>query len=241
MTDGPRGWGVPLHTHVLDVAGVRRATVLLDVGCGRGAFARAAADRGASVTGIDTDADAVAAAAREVPEGTFRVGDAAGTGVPDAAYDVVAAVQLLTHVPDPLAVLREAVRVVRPGGTVAVTVWGRENECDVRAFGEALARWLPPRPPAGPSVTDPATLRALVERAGLSVRGLDEVVCPFDYPDEDAVVGPLFESGLARMVGRHAHPAAVREAVLERLEPLRTTAGGYRLQNVFRVLVARPA
>jgi SAM-dependent methyltransferase len=241
MTDGPRGWGAPLHTHVLDATGTGADTALLDVGCGRGAFARAAADRGASVTGIDTDADAVAAAAREVPEGAFRVGDAAALGGPEAAYDVVAAVQLLTHVPDPLAVLRETARVVRPGGAVAVTVWGREDECDVRAFGEALGRWLPPRPPAGPSVSDPDRLRALAERAGLTVRGLDEVVCPFDYPDEDAVIGPLFASGLARMVGRHAHPAAVRAAVLERLEPLRTVGGGYRLRNLFRVLVACPA
>lgn len=239
MTDGPRGWGAPLHAHVLDATGVHRDTAVLDLGCGRGTFARAAAERGASVTGLDADPGAVAAAVREVPAGTFRVADAAATGEPDGAYDVVAAVQLLTHVADPLAVLREAARV--GCGAVAVTVWGREAECDVRAFGEALAQWLPPRPPAGPSVTDPEVLRTLAGRAGLVVQTLDEVVCPFDYPDEDAVVGPLFASGLARMVGRQAHPADVRAAVLERLEPLRTAGGGYRLDNLFRVLVAHTA
>lgn len=238
MTDGPRGWGAPLHAHVLDATGTEPGTTLLDLGCGRGVFARAAAERGALVTGIDADASAVDAAAREAPEGSFRVGDAAHTGDPDHAYDVVVAVQLLTHVPDPLAVLRESARVAR--GAVAVTVWGREEECDVRVFGEALAPWLPPRPPGRPSVADPEVLRDLAGRAGLAVDTLDEVVCPFDYPDEDAVVGPLFASGLARMVGRRAHPATVREAVLERLEPLRTDDGGYRLRNLFRVLVAHP-
>jgi hypothetical protein len=36
------------------------------------------------------------------------------------------------------------------------------------------------------------------------------------------------------------HPVAVRAAVLDRLQPFRTRAGGYRLHNRFRVLVARP-
>ena len=72
--------------------------------------------------------------------GTFRVGDAHDP--PAGPFDVVAAVQLLAHVANPLVVLRGRA----PGSArVAVTVWGREQECDVRAFGEALAPWLPPR------------------------------------------------------------------------------------------------
>lgn len=250
VDEGPRGWGRPLHDHVLDATGTGPGTVLLDLGCGPGVFARAAADRGASVTGIDADPGAIARAAAEVGEGTFRVGDAHELTEPDAAFDVVVAVQLLGHVPNPLRVLREAARVVRPAGRVAVTVWGREEECDVRAFGEALAPWLPPPGGRGggtrrgggtvpPPVTDPDRLRRLAALAGLTVLAVDEVVCPFDYPDADAVVGPLFASGLARAVGRRAAPAAVRAAVLERLEPLRTPGGGYRLWNLFRVLVAR--
>jgi SAM-dependent methyltransferase len=239
VSDGPEGWGRPLHEHVLAVTGVEPGTTLLDLGCGPGVFARAAADRGAQVTGIDTDRHALARAAATVPEGRFRVGDAAALDEPDGAFDVVVAMQLISHVPDPLRVLREAARV---GRLVAVTVWGREQECDVRAFGEALAPWLPPRPaPSGaPPVTEPDRLRELAGLAGLQVERLDEVTCPFDYADEDAVVGPLFASGLARAIGRRAHPSSVRAAVLERLEPLRTPGGGYRLHNLFRVLVARP-
>lgn len=237
--EGPRGWGRPLHNHVLDVAGVRPGIALLDLGCGTGLFARAAADRGAQVTGIDIDRHAVARAAAAVPDGAFRVGDVHEPGESDAAFEVVAAVQLLAHVTNPVRVLREAARVVRPGGVVVATVWGREAECDVRAFGEALAPWLPPRPvPTGPPpITEPDRLRKLASLAGLEVQTLDEVVCPFHYPDADAVIGPLFASGLARAIGRRAHPAAVREAVLERLEPLRV-GEGYRLNNLFRVLAA---
>jgi SAM-dependent methyltransferase len=231
VTEGPRGWGTPLHAAVLDATGVGPGTTLLDLGCGAGLFARAAADRGARVTGVDPDPAAVAAAAAEVPEGSFAVGTAEQP--PAGPFDVAAAVQLLMHVVDPVAVLAAA---GRSGAVVTATVWGREEECDVRVFGEALAPWLGPRPPQ-----DGIDLREVAERAGLVVDRLDEVVCPFDYEDDEAVLGPLFDSVLGRAVGRRAGPVALRDAVLTRLAPYRTDAGGYRLHNLFRVLVAHPA
>jgi SAM-dependent methyltransferase len=234
--EGPRGWGGPLYAAVLDATGVGPGATLLDVGCGAGLFARAAADRGAVVTGIDLDAEAVARAAAEVPEGTFAVRHAQDP--PPGRFDVVAAVQLLGHVADPVAVLRAAGRA---GAVVAATVWGRDSECDLRVFGEALAPWLGARPRRpDPPVTQPARLRAMAERAGLRVARLDEVVVPFDYADDDELLSPLFASELARAVGRRADPRAVRDAVLEALQPYRTPAGGYRLENLCRVLLARP-
>ena len=230
----PRGWAAPLYAAVLDVTEVGPATTLLDLGCGDGSFARAATDRGAQVTGVDLDRNAVARAAVEVPEATFVVRNAQDP--PPGPFDVVAAVQLLMHVADPVAVLGRAGRV---GGVLAATVWGRERECDLRVLGEALAPWLGPRRRVpGPPVREPARLRGMAERAGLVVERLDEVVCPFHYADEDELLGPLFDSAPGRAVSRRAGPVALREAVLERLEPFRTASGGYRLQNVFRMLVA---
>lgn len=226
-----------MYAAVLDATAVGPGTTLLDLGCGAGLFARAAADRGARVTGIDLDPAAVEAAAAEVPEGRFTLGDAREP--PSGPFDVVAAVQVLMHVADPAAVLAGASRA---GVTVAATVWGREEECDVRVFGEALAEWLGPRrPPSGPRpVTEPDRLREIAAAAGLVVERLDEVVCTFEYADEDDVLGPLFDSALGRAAGRRGGPVALRRAVLRRLEPYRTGAGGYRLENLFRVLVAHP-
>jgi SAM-dependent methyltransferase len=232
---GPSSWGVPLYAAVLDATAVGQGTRLLDLGCGAGLFARAAADRGARVTGIDLDPAAVALAAAEVPEGSFAVGNAQDP--PPGPFDVVVMVQLLMHVADPAAVLAAA---ARSGAVVAATVWGRERECDIRVFGEALAPWLGPHRPADSPVSEPGRLREFARRAGLVVERLEEVVCPFDYADEDELLGPLFESALGRAVGRQAGPVALRAAVLERLAPYRTPSGGYRLINLFRVLVARP-
>ena len=75
--------------------------------------------------------------------------------------------------------------------------------------------------------------------AGLAVAGIDAVTCTFDYPDDDAVlVGPLLASGIGRAAVRRAGPDAVDKALREALRPYRTAGGGYRLENLFRVLVA---
>lgn len=227
-----------MHARVLQRAGVEPSTRVLDLGCGAGEFARAATDLGATVTGVDVDPSAVATAARRVPEGDFHVGDAHDP--PAGPFDVAAAVQLLAHVTDPVRVLRAAAQVAP---LVVATVWGREEECDVRAFGEALARWLPSRTAAqGPSpVTEVDRLHQLVDAAGLRVCSLDEVTCPFRYPDADAVIEPLFESGLGRHVINRVGPVAVRDAVLTHFDTYRRDDGSYVLQNVFRVVVAKPA
>ena len=221
----------PLHAAVLERAGTG---ALLDLGCGDGAFARYAADRGARVTGVDVDRAAVAAVAARVPEATFLVGDAADP--PPGPFDAAVAVQLLEHVANPLVVLRAA-----PAPVVVATVWGREAECDARLFAEALAPWLPARPPrpGPPPLTEPARLRKVVGLAGLEVVALDEVVCPVEHPDADALVGELLTSGIGLHAARRAGPAAVRAAVLERAADLRTPDGGYRLDNLLRVATLR--
>ncbi len=234
--EGPPGWAAPLHAAVLDATGVARGSTVLDLGCGTGPLARAAADRGARVIGIDLDPGAVAQAAAEVPEGAFLVRSALDP--PPGPFDAVAAVQLLGHVADPVAVLHRAGRV---GGVVAATAWGRERECDLRVLDEALAPWLGPRRPARASPErDPARLQAMAGRAGLAADRVLEVVCAFEYPDADDLLLPLMETAAGRAAARRARPGAVRSAVLERLEPYRTAAGGYRLHNLLRVLVARP-
>ena len=245
MTSGePAGWGTPLYAHALDAADVGPGVSVLDLGCGTGEFARAAVARGARVVGVDVDPAAVEVAASAVPEARFRVGDAHDLGSADALggpFSVVAAMQLLTHVANPLKVLRAASRAAVPGGTLVASVWGREKECDVRVFGEALAPWLPPQRPATgpPTLTDPDHLRKVAWLAGLAVVGVDEVTCPFDYPDLDALVEPVLASGIGRAAVGRGGPDAVARAVRERVAPYRVPGRGYRLQNLFRVLVAR--
>ncbi len=99
-------------------------TSVLDVGCGPGTVTAGIAARVApgAVVGIDSSEEvvALAAAGPHPPNATFRVGDAYALGVADGAFDVVHEHQVLHHVADPVAVVREMRRACRPGGTVSL-------------------------------------------------------------------------------------------------------------------------
>lgn len=116
---------------------------LLDLGCGAGRHAFEALRRGARVTAFDYDEAElkdVAATARamadagELPpparSGCTR-GDATRLPFPDGAFDRIIAAEVLEHIDDDGAALRELTRVLRPGGTIAVTVpaWFAERIC----------------------------------------------------------------------------------------------------------------
>jgi SAM-dependent methyltransferase len=96
---------------------------LLDVGCGPGTITVDLAARVApgTVVGLDVAPEVVAEAAQQdgAEAVDFRTGDVYALDVPDASFDVVHAHQVLHHLADPVAALREMRRVARPGGIVA--------------------------------------------------------------------------------------------------------------------------
>ncbi len=99
---------------------------LLDVGCGPGTITTdlAALVAPGEVIGVDTsEAVLETARARAADAGatvTFQVGDAYALDLPDDSFDVVHAHQVLQHLTDPVAAVREMRRVTRPGGVVAL-------------------------------------------------------------------------------------------------------------------------
>ncbi|HUO47485.1 MAG TPA: class I SAM-dependent methyltransferase [Acidimicrobiales bacterium] len=132
-----------------DRLGVRRGERLLDLGCGFGRHAFEAARRGAKVVAVDAAADEVgqvrATIGAMLDAGEIRADDEAGAvqgnalALPfaDGSFDRVIASEVLEHIPDDAAAMAELARVLRPGGTMAVTVprfgpeavnWALSNE-----------------------------------------------------------------------------------------------------------------
>ena len=116
---------------------------VLDLGCGAGRHAFEAHRRGAHVVAVDrsgAETPGVAAllaamrAAAEAPRaalGTAVTGDGLALPFADGAFDRVVAAEVLEHVADDTSAMAELVRVLRPGGTLAVTVprWFPEQVC----------------------------------------------------------------------------------------------------------------
>jgi SAM-dependent methyltransferase len=126
-----------------DRLGLRRGDRVLDMGCGAGRHAFEMYRRGGDVIAFDQDGDELAGVldlfgamrdAGEVPDGAeadIKQGDALSLPFADAEFDRVVAAEVLEHIPDDEAAIAELARVLRPGGTMAVTVprWLPEKVC----------------------------------------------------------------------------------------------------------------
>jgi SAM-dependent methyltransferase len=126
-----------------DRLGLKAGERVLDMGCGAGRHAFEMYRRGADVIALDMDADELAgvgelfAAMREqgeVPAGAeadTKQGDALDLPFPDGEFDRVVAAEVLEHIPEDTRAIAELARVLRPGGTMAVTVprWLPEKIC----------------------------------------------------------------------------------------------------------------
>jgi SAM-dependent methyltransferase len=116
---------------------------VLDLGCGAGRHAFEMYRRGGDVVAFDQDGDELAGVLEifgamreqgEVPlgaEADIKQGDALAMPFADEEFDRIIASEVLEHIPDDETAIAELVRVLRPGGTMAVTVprWLPEKIC----------------------------------------------------------------------------------------------------------------
>lgn len=126
-----------------DRLGIGPGTTVIDVGCGAGRHTFEAYRRGADVVGFDqsvsdlNDVDTMLRAMREEGEvplsakGEAVKGDALDLPYDDGTFDCVIASEILEHIPDDERAIAELVRVLKPGGALAITVprWLPEKVC----------------------------------------------------------------------------------------------------------------
>jgi SAM-dependent methyltransferase len=118
----------PFIEPLLDAAWVARGTRLLDIACGPGFVASGAARRGADPRGLDFSPAMLALARTREASLRFDEGDAEKLPYCDAAFDAVVANFGIHHVPRPIVALREAHRVLRKDGRIAISFWAEPTE-----------------------------------------------------------------------------------------------------------------
>jgi 2-polyprenyl-3-methyl-5-hydroxy-6-metoxy-1,4-benzoquinol methylase len=143
---------------------------VLDVGCGSGVLLARMKSLGWDVQGVEVDPEAVEAGKRRgVP---VRLGTLHEQKFPDNHFDAVHSAHVIEHVYDPVALLAECRRILKPGGTLVILTpntasWGH------RQFGSA---WLNLDPPRHLVLFSESTLRQAAEKAGLVVQRLDTTI-----------------------------------------------------------------
>jgi SAM-dependent methyltransferase len=206
---------------LLDAVGVEAGTRLLDVGCGPGLSAAAAAVRGAVPIGLDAAAGMVAVARARYPGIAFQEGDAERLPFADESFDGVVAGFVVNHLPRAERAVAEFARVLRPGGRVAVTVWDRPERMRLfgvlaEAVGGAEGVRDPGLPSGGPDpfrFADEAMFMALLRGAGLD--GVRVQAVEFEQRVTDP--GELWEGMLAGSVRTAAFIERQPELVVRRI------------------------
>src|SRR5215211_2277887 len=235
--------GAERTERMLAIAALRAGDRVLELACGPGGLGLAAARRVAPhgevvLSDVVEEMTAIAAArarALALPNVSTRVLDLERIAQPDRAYDVVLCREGLMFALDPARAAREIRRVLRPGGRVALAVWGPRPHNPwlgvvLDAVSAQLGAPVPPPGIPGPfALDDPDRLGHLLTGAGMADVAVSELPTPLRDPSFDtwltrtsALAGPL-----ARRLAALPGPARqqLRARLKDAVRPYRTAAG----------------
>ena len=220
---------------LLDALHVTPETRLLDVSCGTGHVAAAAALRGASVVGVDFSSEMLSRARSLHPTLDFRLGDAEDPDFPDESFDAVAINFGMLHFQYPERALAQAFRVLRPDGRAAFTVWAAPDRSrafevvygSIRDYG-TLEVPLPPGPPFF-RFSEPEESRRVLLETGFVEPRIESLPLIWRLPSA-AVLLRAFEEGTARtgptlLAQRPEDLVRIRTAILERASAYESDGG----------------
>jgi SAM-dependent methyltransferase len=201
---------------------------------------REAADRGAAVSGLDASAPLLDVARQRTPDADLRVGDNESLPYEPGSFDVVTAFNSIQYAVDPATAVAELARVCRPGGWVAIGIWGDADRCETEALFARL-RSLAPPPPGTPSplaCSDKGVVEGLLAKAGLEVQAGAEVAIPIQFTDHEHAWTDHTAAGPLQKVIDLAGADAVRRVLHDVLEADRKPDGALRQDNVMRYVIA---
>ena len=215
---------------LLDSLGDLRGRQVLELAFGTGHLAAEALARGATVVGVDVAPAMVALARQRVPSASFHEGNAESLPFENGEFDAVICCFGLLHFADPARALREAARVLKPGGVVSFTVWhspqnGGELFKLVMGTYEKLANMdvgLPPAPPLF-AMTDAEVYDPMLAQAGFQDVRAKDIAIAWPLRGPETVVEFVLKGAVrSRMIYERQTPEIqqrIREALANSTKP----------------------
>lgn len=163
------------HTVLSDLA-------VLDVGCGGGILTETLALQGAKVTALDINESLINVAKQHSEEQglsiQYRVGDIASLLTTDLSFDVITCMELLEHVPDPLLLITQCAKLLRPEGKIFFSTLNRNLKSFLGAIiaAEYVLGLLPIGTHRYAQFIRPSELTRLANHAGLCLIDLQGMV-----------------------------------------------------------------
>jgi SAM-dependent methyltransferase len=236
------------YEYVLDQLQLKPSDALLDIGCGSGVFCSLAAARVTAkgspankITGFDATAPFLEEARKRIPEIDFVAGEMEALPFKDATFDIVTAfnsVQYAASVPN---ALKEAHRVLKPGGRLVTMIWGNKEDCEAATYLAAIGRLLPPPPPGAPgpfALSEDQKLETLLTDTGFNVTSTTDYPTTWDYPDLETALNGLLSAGPATRAIDHSGYQTVSTALTTATQPYLQPNGHIVYHNKFRIVMA---
>lgn len=230
----------PANMEVLDRCGVGADTTLLDIGCGSGFALQLAAERGATVAGLDASRALLDIAEVRSPAADLQLGDMDELPWPDARFDAVTSFNAIWAGCERAAA--EAARVLKPGGRFGMTFWGAPKRLGLLPFFMTVGQNSPPshlQATLGQGETGrPGVAEALLASAGMTVIARGAVNVTNEFPDLDLFIRAAVASGPAFPAVAEIGEERFREKLAAAYAGVATPGLGLRITSEFGWLTA---
>lgn len=226
------------YHHILDQVGVTQGIRHLDIACGSGLAIQLASERGAIVSGLDASERLVAIARARTPAADIRIGDMFHLPFDDNSFDVATSCRGIWG--NCLDALREARRVVRPGGKIGLSFWGHQKKMQAYPLFAALGRTNQEERQHTASIVRiglPGAAEQLMTDTGLEVGTRTSIKLHWEFPNTQCAAQTLASIGPAYLAIEHLGVETFMETVREAATGLYIEGIGIRAEVEVQFLV----